>query len=188
MRILIACEYSGRVRNAFRRKGHEAYSCDIRRAIGSQNHHILGDVREILHHSWDLMVAFPPCTYLTTSNAHRWAGIEAQRAQALEFITRLWDAPIPKIAIENPRGAIGTHLGLRSTQEIQPWQFGDPYYKRTALWLKNLPPLVPMNHREPPGVRHWVQAGYKTPGLHRDKDMRSLTFPGVAEAMAQQWG
>lgn len=194
MRILVACEYSGRVRDAFRSRGHDALSCDLVESEAPGPHYV-GDVRDLLGDGWDMMIAFPPCTYLTTSNAWRWDAIAAERAGALDFVRELMAAPIERIAIENPRGAISTQI-RPSDQEIQPWQFGDPYSKRTALWLKNLPALRPAITERPADYQHWVQAGYagrakgerRPIGVARRPADRSRTFAGIAAAMAEQWG
>lgn len=142
MRVLVACEFSAVVRDAFLARGHDAWSCDIEPTEGDPQRHFQGDVMKILESAWDLMVAFPPCTYLTKSNAWRWDVIETERAEALEFVRRLMSAPIHKIAIENPAGAIGTQI-RKADQYVQPWHFGDPYQKTTGLWLKGLPKLAP---------------------------------------------
>lgn len=193
MRVLVACEFSARVRDEFRLRGHDAWSCDLEPTLGNPQYHILGDVRSIINHQWDLMIAFPPCTYLTKSNAWRWDAIKEQREEALDFVRLLLTAPIQRIAVENPVGAIGTHI-RRADQYIEPWQFGDPYQKKTGLWLKGLLPLTPLITTKSKNVRHWCQGNYgttnnrKTAGVHRKSADRSLTFPGIATAMATQWG
>ena len=185
MRVLVACEFSGAVREAFRRRGHSAYSCDILPAEDGSEYHIQGDVACLLsdpHEKWDLMIAHPPCTHLAVSGA-RWFKEKArEQAEALDFVRMLMDAPIPRIAIENPISVISSKI-RKPDQIIQPWQFGHGETKATCLWLKNLPPLVPTNivtgrearvHRMPPGPDRWKE--------------RSRTFTGIAEAMADQWG
>ena len=183
MKVLIACEFSGVVREAFVALGHDAVSCDLMPAEdGGRHHH--GDVREILDEGWDLMIAHPPCTRLTVAGARWFKGREAEQAEAIAFVELLWDADIPRIAIENPIGVLSTRSKLgRPTQIIQPWQFGHGETKATCLWLKGLPPLTPTNivegrdarvHRMPPGPNRWKE--------------RSRTYQGVGRAMAKQWG
>lgn len=195
MRVLIACEYSARVRDAFRRRGHHAFSVDLEPTEGDPAYHITDDVRTVLgaHWAWDLMIAFPPCTYLTRANAWRWKQIENERAEALRFVELLMNAPIPRIAIENPAGAIGTYL-RPADQYIQPWWFGEPYQKTTGLWLKGLPLLVPDVTERPADVRAYIDNRPRTPGslsgsggVRKSRD-RSRTFQGIATAMAKQWG
>lgn len=196
MKVLIACEYSGNVRDAFRRLGHDAWSCDL---LPSETNgpHYQCDVREILDKGWDLMVAHPPCTYLCSSGLH-WNKRRPERAklteEALEFVQFLMDVPIPKIAIENPIGCISTRI-KRPSQTIQPWQFGDDASKSTCLWLKNLPLLTPTKLVEPRivnGKKRWANqtdSGQNklAPSETRWKE-RSVTYAGIAEAMAKQWG
>lgn len=186
MRVLIACEFSGTVRDAFARRGHDAWSCDLLPSETPGNH-LKGDVRAFLagfwaRPRWDLLIAHPPCTYLAVSGARWWAGREEEQRKALEFVRFLLDAPIPRIAVENPIGRISTAI-RKPDQIIQPWQFGHGEVKATCLWLKNLPKLQPTNivegrharvHREPPGADRWKN--------------RSRTLLGIAEAMADQWG
>ncbi len=193
LRVLVACEYSGRVRDAFRVRGHFAVSCDLEPTEAPGPHHV-GDVRELLRPgAWDLMIAFPPCTYLTNSNAWRWARIERERAEALDFVRELMAAPVPRIAIENPAGAIGTQI-RKADQYVQPWHFGEPFQKTTGLWLTNLPKLVPDVTEKPVDLRAYVDNRPRTPGslagtggVRRSKD-RSRTFAGISRAMAEQWG
>jgi hypothetical protein len=188
LRILVACEYSGRVRDAFLAKGHYAISCDLE-PTDQPGLHYQGDVLDLLAEPWDLMVAFPPCTHLSKAGARYWPEKQADGRQqaALAFVVTLMSADIPCIAIENPVGKIGTAI-RKADQIIQPWQFGEPYYKATCLWLKNLPKLEPTSIVEPKW--HWNQDGYASGngGLHRNPRMRSLTFEGIALAMADQWG
>lgn len=191
-RVLVACEFSGRVRDAFRRRGHDAWSCDILPTESNPEYHFQGDVLEVLGMGWDLMVAFPPCTYLSCAGVRWWhsPGRAEKRAEGLQFVSSLMAAPIGRIAIENPQGAIGSHI-RKADQYIQPYQFGDPWIKRTGLWLKNLPALVPADIVEPLG--HWLHSSNVITGLPtgvagQDRRLRSLTFPGIAEAMAEQWG
>lgn len=181
MRVLIACEYSGVVRDAFLAAGHDALSCDLLPTEKPGPHH-QGDVREILGNGWDLMIAHPPCTHLAVSGARWFKDKQQEQAEALEFVRELLNAPIPRIALENPVSIISSRI-RKPDQTIQPWQFGHGEVKRTCLWLKNLPPLTPTNvvegrearvHKMPPGPDRWKE--------------RSRTFTGVAEAMAHQWG
>lgn len=194
--MLVACEYSGTVRDAFLRAGHEAMSCDLL-PTDVPGPHYQGDVRDVLHDGWDLMVAHPPCTYLCSSGLHwnkRTPGRAELTEQALEFVRLLLDAPIKKIAVENPIGAIGTRI-TKATQTIQPWQFGHDASKATCLWLKNLPMLVPTEIVEPRivnGKKRWANqtdSGQNRlpPSADRWK-IRSETYRGIADAMAQQWG
>lgn len=183
MNILVACEFSGRVREAFRSHGHFAMSCDLLDTEIPGPHHI-GDVEQLLSDSWDmwdLMVAHPPCTHLAVSGARWFKDKQQEQQEALAFVQRLLDAPVPRIALENPISIISTRI-RKPDQIIQPWQFGHPETKATCLWLKNLPPLQPTNivegrenkvHRMPPGPDRW-------------KD-RSRTYQGIADAMAEQW-
>lgn len=200
MRVLIACEYSARVREAFRSKGHEAWSCDLEPSEAGPRWHIQDDALLIARHgtperreSWDLMIAFPPCTFLTNSNAWRWAAIEKQRQEALNFVAALMASPIPRIAIENPAGAIGTNI-RKADQYIQPWWFGEPYQKTTGLWLTGLPKLVPKITQKPANLRAFVDNRPRTAGslagtggVRKFKD-RARTFQCIADAMADQWG
>lgn len=195
MRVLVACEYSGRVRDAFIRRGHDAMSCDLL-PTDSTGPHYQGDVQNILGDNWDLMVAHPPCTYMTNSGVTwlhkdptRWAKLD----DAAAFFKMLLDAPIEKIAVENPimhkyaKERIG---GVKQTQVIQPWMFGHTEQKATCLWLKNLPPLVPTNDVKaemlqlPDNERQRLH--YLPPSADRWK-LRSTTYMGIAEAMADQW-
>lgn len=182
MRILIACEYSGAVRDAFTAKGHDAISCDIL-PTDSDGPHIQGDVRDVLGDGWDMMIAFPPCTHLAVSGARWFKEKQADGRQdaALDFVRLLMDAPIPRIAIENPVSIISSHI-RKPDQTIQPWQFGHGETKRTCLWLKNLPKLTPTNIVEGREQRIWKMP----PSKDRWKE-RSKTYQGIADAMAQQW-
>ncbi|MBF3536125.1 DNA cytosine methyltransferase [Burkholderia pseudomallei] len=200
MRVLVACEYSGRVREAFKARGHYALSCDLLPTETPGNHY-QGDVRDVLSDGWDLLIAHPPCTYLTVAGV-RWLyhpddkhlptnerrphpnypNRRRDQADALEFVRLLMDAPVDRIAIENPVSVISSHI-RKPDQVIQPWQFGHGETKATCLWLKNLPVLVPTDivagrearvHMMPPGPDRWKE--------------RSRTYEGVAAAMATQWG
>lgn len=181
MRVLVACEFSGIVRDAFIRAGHEAVSCDLLPTESPGPHHE-GDVRVLLHDGWDLMIAHPPCTHLAVSGARWFDEKRAEQEAALDFVARLMCAPIPRICIENPVSIISSRI-RKPDAIIQPWQFGHGETKKTCLWLKNLPPLVPTDivdgrddrvHRLPPGEDRWK--------------LRSLTYQGIADAMATQWG
>jgi len=184
MRVLVACEFSGIVREEFIKSGHDAWSCDLLETEIPGNH-IRGDVLDILADGWDLMIAHPPCTYLASSGARWWRDRLDEQQAALEFVKQLMDAPIEKIAIENPIGRISTEI-RKPDQIIQPWQFGHGETKATCLWLKNLPLLRPtfiVDGRLP--KVHWA-SGWM-PAEERRK-FRSRTYPGIAAAMAMKWG
>lgn len=184
MKILIACEYSGIVREAFTAKGHKAISCDLL-PTEKPGEHYQGSVLDILNQKWDMMIAFPPCTYLSYAGLKHWnnPGRKEKREEALEFVRLLMNADIPQIAIENPRGCITKEI-RREDQVIHPWMFGHQEQKRTCLWLKGLPPLmatcVELNRKE------FVNSTGGTGDKRRLA--RSKTFPGIARAMADQWG
>ena len=184
MRVLVACEFSGVVRSAFRARGHEAFSCDVLPAEdGCLLWHYQDDVRNVLRdEAWDLMIAHPPCTHLAVSGARWFKDKLVEQAAALDFVRLLLNAPIARIALENPVSIISSRI-RKPSQIIQPWMFGHGEVKATCLWLKGLPPLQPTNivegrharvHREPPSPDRWKK--------------RSRTFAGIAEAMAEQWG
>ena len=202
MKVLVACEFSGIVRDAFAAKGHDAWSCDLLPTERPGNH-IQGDVLGILDDGWDLMIAHPPCTYLSNSGA-RWlcdprhnnrAGLQLD---AIAFVEKLWLSRIEKVAIENPVGILSTRSRLgKSTQTVEPSDFGHPTNKRTCLWLRWLPKLYPTNIVEPDIVR--LTSGKRMSRWYVDtssitlKDglrgkIRSITFQGIADAMAEQWG
>ena len=191
MRVLIACEYSGTVRDAFLARGHEALSVDFL-PTDSPGPHRQGDVLDVLHDGWDMMVAHPPCTHLAVSGARWFKDKRAEQAQALDFVRQLMNAPIPMICVENPVSVISTAI-RKPDQIIQPWMFGHEATKTTCLWLKNLPPLTPTN-TVGKGKRHFTKSGrslpewYNLPPSADRWKIRSATFPGIAEAMAQQWG
>lgn len=196
MKILIACEYSGIVRDAFLRRGHQAMSCDILRSETPGPHH-QGDVLDILEDGWDMMIAHPPCTYLCSSGLH-WNKRRPERVQmtedALRFVQVLLDAPIPKIALENPIGAISTRI-RKPDQTIQPYHYGHDASKATCLWLKGLPLLKPTKMIEPriingrPRWNNQTDSGQNNLPPSKDRwKIRSATFPGIADAMAKQWG
>lgn len=181
MRVLIACEFSGVVRNAFRKRGHEAVSCDLLDAEDGSEWHYKMDVSKVLDGGWDLMIAHPPCTHLAVSGARWFKEKQTQQAEALEFVRRLLDAPIPRIALENPISIISSRI-RKPDQIIQPWQHGHGEVKATCLWLKNLPKLIPtkiVDGRQP-------RVHYASPGPDRWKE-RSRTLQGIADAMAEQW-
>jgi len=179
--ILVACEFSGIVRDAFIRRGHCAISCDLL-PTEVPGPHYQGDIRTLLWLPWDMLLTFPPCTHLASSGARWWKEKENAQAEALEFVRMLLGAPIPKICLENPVGIISTRV-RKPDQYIQPWMFGHGETKKTGLWLKGLPLLQPtdvVSGREP-RVHHC------RPGPDRWKE-RSRFLTGIAQAMAQQWG
>lgn len=190
MRVLVACEFSGVVRRAFRALGHDAWSCDVLPAEDGSPYHLQDDVGVVLfelggeYRHFDLMIAHPPCTDLAVSGARHFAAkiADGRQQRALDFVRRLMDAPIPRIAVENPISIISSRI-RKPDQIIQPWQFGHGETKATCLWLKGLPLLSATNvvegrearvHRMPPGPNRWKE--------------RSRTFEGIAQAMAEQWG
>lgn len=193
MKVLIACEYSGTVRDAFIQRGHDAMSCDLL-PTDMPGPHYQGDVRDILEAGWDLMIAHPPCTYLCSSGLHwnkRRPERAAQTEEALQFVQLLLDANIPRIALENPVGCISTRI-RKPDQTIHPWQHGDPESKATCLWLKGLPLLEPSNVLPLPESGRWANqtpSGQNKLGPSEDRwKIRSQTYQGIANAMAQQWG
>jgi site-specific DNA-cytosine methylase len=182
MRVLIACEYSGRVRDAFRRHGHDAWSCDLLECEADPRWHYQAPVETLLANDWDLMIAHPPCTHLAVSGSRHFHRKQQEQAEALDFVRLLMAAPIERWCIENPVSIISSAI-TPPQQIIQPWQFGHGETKTTCLWLKNLPPLKPTQvvegreakvHKMPPGPNRW-------------KD-RSRTYQGIADAMGLQWG
>lgn len=184
MRVLVGCEFSGVVRDAFKANGHEAWSCDLlpSERPGKHIQYDILSVIDILHEKFDLAIFHPPCTYLAVSGARWFANRQAEQQQALDFVKRLLDAPIARIALENPISVISTKI-RKPDQIIQPYMFGHGETKATCLWLKNLPKLVPTNvvegrtprvHREPPSADRWKN--------------RSRTYEGIASAIADQWG
>jgi hypothetical protein len=193
MRVLVACEYSGTVRDAFIRRGHSAWSCDIL-PTDVPGPHYQCDVREIIDNDWDLMIAHPPCTYLSVSGMH-WTTRGFRDLQltedALDFVRFLLDAPIPRIAVENPISVISSRI-RKPDQIIQPWQFGHNASKATCLWLKGLPLLQPTNVLQRPESGRWgnqTPSGQNSLGPSADRwKIRSATFRGIADAMAEQWG
>ncbi len=214
MKVLVACEYSGIVRDAFIKKGHEAVSCDLLPSESDLGEHYQGDVTDILNNGWDMMIAHPPCTYLAVSGA-RWfydpedkhlpyknrrphplyPNRKQLQQEALDFVQLLLDAPINKIVVENPVGVISTKI-RKPEQIIQPYMFGHSESKKTCLWLKNLEPLQPTNiveeeervvYASGKSMPKWYADAFKLPPEERWK-VRSATFPGIAKAMADQWG
>lgn len=189
MRVLVACEYSGRVREAFRKLGHDAWSCDIIPADDNSPYHYQCDVREVLDKGWDLMIAHPPCTYLASSGLHwnkRIAGRQEKTEEALEFIQLLMNAPIERIAIENPIGCISSRI-RKPEQIIQPWQFGEDASKSTCLWLKNLPKLEPTKIIKKERYANQTASGQNNLPPSKDRwKLRSTTYQGIADAMANQ--
>lgn len=204
MKVLIACEFSGIVRDAFKAKGHDAWSCDLL-PTEKPGQHIQSDVIEILVDGWDLMIAHPPCTYLSYAATRSWndEGRIKKRLEALEFFRQLWEAPIDKICVENPQSCASPTI-TKYSQIIQPWYYGEPFYKTTCLWLKNLPLLIhikettlfesqthtpkpePIYICEKTGKNvHWEEA--IGGGKNRAKN-RSRFWQGIADAMAEQWG
>jgi site-specific DNA-cytosine methylase len=184
MKVLVACEYSGVVREAFRAKGHDAWSCDLLDSEDDSPYHYKGDVVPFIEQGWDLMIAHPPCTHLSVSGARHFAAKKASGVQdeALDFVRLLLNAPVDKIALENPISIISSRI-RKPDQIIQPWQFGHGETKATCLWLKNLPKLVATNVVEGREARVHKMG----PSPTRWKD-RSRTYTGIAAAMAQQWG
>lgn len=182
MRILVACEFSGIVRDAFLARGHDAWSCDLLPSESKRRKHLEIDARNILADGWDLLVAHPPCTHLAVSGARWFKDKQHEQSAALDFVRVLMNAPIARIALENPISVISSRI-RKPDQIVQPWQFGHGETKATCLWFKNLPPLQPTNivsgrvarvHRESPSPERWKN--------------RSRTFQGIADAMAEQWG
>jgi site-specific DNA-cytosine methylase len=184
LKVLVACEYSATVRDAFRALGHDAWSCDLLPTDGDPEWHLIGDVLEVIEDGWDLMIAHPPCTDLSVSGARHFAAkiADGRQQHALDFVQLLMDAPIERIAIENPISVISSKI-RKPDQIIQPWQFGHGETKATCLWLKNLPKLEATDivegreqrmHRLPPSPDRWK--------------IRSTTYKGIAKAMANQWG
>jgi site-specific DNA-cytosine methylase len=182
MKVLVACEYSGRVRDAFRRRGHDAWSCDLLECEADPRWHYQAPVEEVLAKGWDLMISHPPCTHLAVSGSRHFHRKQREQAEALDFVRVLMDAPVARWCIENPVSIISSTIRLPD-QIIQPWQFGHGETKATCLWLQNLPRLKatdvvegrePRVHMMPPGPNRWKE--------------RSRTFEGIAEAMGDQWG
>ena len=203
MKVLVACEYSGVVRDAFAKAGHDATSCDLLPSESPHGKHFKGDVMEILAQDWDILIAHPPCTYLCVSGIH-WNNKRPERAAqtegALKFVEALLGANIPKICLENPIGVISTRI-RKPNQIIQPYHYGHDASKQTCLWLKNLPPLQPTKFIEPRIVttpsgkkaNRWANQcdNYGHDSLPPSADrwkIRSATYQGIADAMVEQWG
>lgn len=190
MRVLVACEFSGVVRREFRQRGHDAFSCDLLPSSDDSPYHYTGDVLPYLDQDWDLMIAHPPCTALAVSGNRYYTDTPA-RAEALEFFRIFLDAPIDKICVENPVGVVSS-LIRRPDQYIQPWQFGHPESKKTGLWLKGLPCLTETDVLPLPEKGYWdnqTPSGQNKLGPSPDRAMlRSITYKGIANAMAAQWG
>lgn len=188
MKVLVACEFSGIVRDAFLERGHNAWSCDLlptesKRRNGQTSGHLIMDARRaITLTNWDLMICHPPCTHLSVSGARWFKDKLPEQAEALQFVRDLLDAPIPRIALENPISIISSRI-RKPDQIVQPWWFGTGEVKATCLWLKNLPKLTPTNIVEGRTPR----VHFESPGPDRWKN-RSRTIPGLARAMAEQWG
>jgi hypothetical protein len=189
MRILVACEYSGRVREAFRKLGHDAWSCDLLPSDDNSPYHIQGDVLEILGDGWDMMIAHPPCTHLAVSGAKHFEQKrkDGRQQEGIDFFMEMINAPIEKICVENPVCIMST-VYRKPDNIIQPYEFGDPFKKTTCLWLKNLPKLKPTDIVEPniktykDGSRFSADYGWSS------NHKRNATYQGVANAMASQWG
>jgi site-specific DNA-cytosine methylase len=181
MKILVACEFSGIVRDAFAARGHEVWSCDLLPSETPGNHYQC-DVQDILYEKWDMMIAHPPCTHLAVSGARWFKDKVNEQIGSLNFVRQLLESPIPKIALENPISIISTKI-RKPTQIIQPWMFGHGETKATCLWLKGLPRLKPTNIVSGREQRIWKLP----PSPDRWKE-RSRTFTGIASAMADQWG
>ncbi len=193
MRVLIGCEYSGRVRQAFRDLDHDAWSCDLLPAEDNSPYHLDVDVLELLDEGWDLAIFHPPCTYLASSGLHwnnKTPGRSELTEESLVFVQKLLNANIPRIALENPVGCISTRI-RKPDQIIQPWYFGDDASKKTCLWLKNLPKLVDTNRLEGDASTrraNQTASGQNNLGPSTDRwKERSRTYQGIANAMAQQW-
>lgn len=205
MRVLVGCEYSGIVRSAFARKGHDAWSCDLLPTEVEGNHYV-GDLLDILYSQhWDLLIAHPPCQYLSYAGTSMWndPGRVFKRLEALEFFAKLWEAPVEKICLENPKGCASPTIA-KFSQEIQPYYFGDPAMKTTWLWLKNLAPLrydlqptlfgdsTAVDKPEPIYIGKDGRKMYHTDarsGNRKDSAKERARFwPGIANAMADQWG
>ena len=191
-KLLVACEYSGVVREAFAKKGWDAWSCDLLPTDQPSDKHIQGDVLEVINKGWDLIIAHPPCTHLSLSGAKYWAEKRADGRQqaAIKFVEDIWDADCPRICIENPVGALTKHSKLgRATQYIQPYEFGHAEQKRTGLWLKGLPKLKGTKFIDVKGLpKKEVQRLHYLPPSKDRWRIRSTTFQGVADALSEQYG
>tara|TARA_Y100001973_G_scaffold26089_1_gene39248 strand:+ start:1143 stop:1760 length:618 start_codon:yes stop_codon:yes gene_type:complete len=191
LKVLVACEFSGTVREAFNKLGHDAWSCDLL-PTDVEGKHIQGDVLRILNNQdWDLVIAHPPCTFLTVSNAKNWAELQANGKQqaAIDFVEAIYFSDCPHICVENPVGALSTRSRLgKATQYIQPYEFGHPEQKKTGLWLKGLPKLKGTKFIDVSGLpkKEVQRLHYLGPSKDRWK-LRSTTYKGIAEAMATQF-
>ncbi len=192
MKVLIACEFSGCVRDAFIARGHDAMSCDLL-PTDVKGPHYQGNVLDLITEEWDMLIAFPSCTHLCSSGARWWKDKKQEQQDAIDFVMRLWTFGVPKIAIENPIGIL-SGVWRKPNQIIQPWMFGHEETKATCLWLKGLPNLQPTNIVGPPPKnmtkeekKKWNKVHYASPGKDRWK-IRSKTYAGVGKAMAEQWG
>lgn len=196
MRVLVACEFSGTVKDAFAKLGHDAWSCDLEPSE-TPGQHYQGDVMDILADGWDLMIAHPPCTHLAVSGARHFEQKrkDGRQQQGIDFFMQMINAPIPKIAVENPVGIMSS-LYRKPDQIIEPYEYGHPCTKKTCLWLKGLPLLKPTNIVDKGDVwvaksgkrmSHWYYESSCLPPKEREK-MRNKTFQGIADAMAEQWG
>lgn len=199
MRIIIGCEKSGVIREAFRKLGHDVWSCDTETAEDNSKYHLQCNIFEVYLENWDMMICHPPCQYLTVTanrvfvnNPERWQ----KRLDAVNFAYKLFNAPIPKIAMENPKGVLSTHIG-QPDQWIQPYEFGHKDSKKTGLWLKNLPLLKPTNIVEPEWVYPKSGSGRRMSKTHANNpsttnknnaSLRARTYQGIADAMSSQWG
>ena len=192
-KLLVACEFSGTVREAFAKKGWDAWSCDLLPTEIPSDKHIQGDCLEaIASQKWDLIIGHPPCTFLTVSNSKNWAKLQANGKQqaAIDFVLAIWDADCPRICIENPVGALSTRSRMgKPSQYVQPFMFNHPEQKKTGLWLKGLPNLTPTNIIDVSGLpkKDVQRLHYLPPSKDRWK-LRSKTYQGIADAMADQWG
>ena len=189
MKILVACEFSGIVRNAFASKGHDAWSCDLL-GTNSPGNHIRQDVLEVIHDDWDMMISHPPCTHLAVSGARWFKDKQQEQKEAIGFFMALVNAQIPKICVENPVSIMST-VYRKPDQIIQPWMFGHGETKATCLWLKGLPKLVPTEIIENPHMRrnNLTPSGQNKLGPSENRwKLRSITYTGIANVMAEQWG
>jgi len=201
LRVLVACEYSGRVRDAFLALGHDAISCDIL-PTDKEGPHYQGDVFDIINDGFDLIVAFPPCTHLSGAGAPSWKQKQSdgRQQEAIDFVMKIYNSDCPKISVENPTGILNTSW-RKPDQIVNPFQFGEPFRKRTCFWLKGLPPLIHTDIVEPKfhATSNSTQGGMLKNGTRKKSVLpirkawdsakeRSITFQGIADAMAQQWG
>lgn len=191
MKILIACEFSGIVREEFRKRGHDAWSCDLLPTEIEGNHY-QGDIMDIINNGYDMMIAHPPCTYLSVSGAQYWKDRQKEQRRAIGFFIKLFASGIPKVAIENPVGIMST-VFRKPDQYIQPYEHGHKISKKTGLWLKGLSLIKPTNIVEPEWI-YYKNGGRCSPDHYKNafsktrSKTRSLTYLGIAKAMAEQWG